>query len=369
MKHANLNDFLTHTKNEYSDQKAVTVIMGNEASDLDSMASSISYAYLLNEVASDDSRQFVPVMNIPRNDFKLRTEAVYLFDAAGVDLDQVLFMDDIDVTKLQANQDTKVIMMDHNRLSKAWSAFEKQVDGILDHHANEEMYDYCQNKTIEPVGSCITLVAEQYFNQQPQMVDEKVATLMLGTILLDTVNMDPKAERVTPKDEKYARQLLEVVSLSQQELFDKVQAEKFNCSNLDTPDLLRKDYKEWQLGDVKCGIGSVLLSCEEWFKKDQDIAGQCQAYAKQQNLDVLFVMVAYTNPGFQRELGLFSANKDLYDRTLNYLQSEDLGLQLKDIPLQGQKEHPDLNLSFFSQGHLGYSRKKLQPKLNDFYTK
>jgi hypothetical protein len=60
---------------------------GNEASDLDSMVSSCLLAFLrsldpLPSSAASSTEIYVPVMNIPRQDLSLRTEAVWLFAKA-----------------------------------------------------------------------------------------------------------------------------------------------------------------------------------------------------------------------------------------------------------------------------------------------
>ncbi len=75
-----LNDFLHAAKASLEMSRSVRVILGNEASDLDSMASSVAYAYLLSNDRVSPEETVLPVMNIPRDDFRLRTEAVYLFN-------------------------------------------------------------------------------------------------------------------------------------------------------------------------------------------------------------------------------------------------------------------------------------------------
>ena len=66
------------------------IVIGNEAADLDSMASSIAYGYLLG--MQDPRVMVLPVMPIPRADFILRTEAVYVFKEATTDLNEVVFL-------------------------------------------------------------------------------------------------------------------------------------------------------------------------------------------------------------------------------------------------------------------------------------
>lgn len=63
------------------------------------------------------------------------------------------------------------------------------------------------SKTIEPVGSCSTLIAEKILQIAPEILDEQVTSLLLAAILLDTVNLDPRAGRKTDKDVQVVEQL------------------------------------------------------------------------------------------------------------------------------------------------------------------
>ena len=359
-----LNEYLKDLKGKLNTNQAWQNVIGNEASDLDSMASSETYAYWLSK-NKESSTTYLPVMNIPRADFKLRTEAVYLFNKAGVDLDNLVFTDEIDLNALNNQGQTKFILMDHNKLASNHTSFADNVVEVLDHHADENLYNNAQ-KVIELVGSTTTLVCERIIQNNPELLKEDVCSLLLGTILLDTVNLDPEAERVTPKDDEMAHKLMEVCSMSQQDLFDKVQFEKFNVASLDTVDLLRKDYKEWQLGNVKCGISSVLLSVNQWDNKDKELKKEFSSYCKSRKLDVLFAMNAYTDPDFHRELVVYSPNSEVFNKTLDFLNETNLNLESINLP--NQKTDADGQVTYFKQGHLGMSRKKLQPLLNEFYT-
>ncbi len=72
-----LNQYLLESKTDINYKSIDHLVMGNEAADLDSMASAIAYAYLM--AAKESDKTIVPVMPIPRADFKPRTEAVYVF--------------------------------------------------------------------------------------------------------------------------------------------------------------------------------------------------------------------------------------------------------------------------------------------------
>lgn len=355
----NMKSFINDFRSVLKENNPLTIVMGNEAADLDSMASALSYAWYLKINNSDETP--CPLINIPRADFKLRTEAVYLFEEAGVDVDKLIFIDDLNLQDLKDKGLLKLILVDHNKLGSSQSGLEPNVTAILDHHADEESYPKMAMTDIRPVGSCATIVAQAFLKTSPKALDKSLGTLLLGTILLDTVNLDPDAGRVTEDDSSAAAQLIKVCALDQKVLFDKLQFEKFNVASLGSYDLLRKDYKEWELGPVKCGIGAVLQPIEKWAEKDPDLGMACEAYVKERDLQVLFAMNAFTNPGFTREMVVCIPDTALRNKALTWLEASDLGLERLNITASGSC------CVYFKQANLGISRKKLQPLLKEFF--
>lgn len=356
-----MKSYLKGLKTNFSYEKAVTIIMGNEAADLDSMVSAVAYAWYLN--LKDSSINPFPLINIPRADFKLRTEAVYLFKEAGIDVDLLLFSEDVDLKKLDDIGNLSLILVDHNKIAVNQANYEHSIKEILDHHADEKNYPKNTLTDIRPVGSTTTIISELFIRNQKDKITQPLATLLVGTILLDTVNLSKEAGRVTDDDISIVEEMQKVVKLNIAELFDKLQFEKFNVSSLGSYDLLRKDYKEWQMGKLKCGIGAVLQPIEDWIKKDPNVEDACAKFAKEKNLDVLFAMNAFTNPDFTRQLVLFVPNADLRENTRQFLEKSNLGL----TPIATGASKAKVCL-FYNQANLGISRKKLQPMLNDFFS-
>ncbi len=126
-----LNRYLIDAKTDINYKSIDTLVMGNEACDLDSMASALAYAYVLS--CSDKEKNIVPLMPIIRGDFKLRTEAVYVFDQAGIDLSNVVFLDDINLERLMEKVKC-LALVDHNKLSAPCEPYGNKVAIILDHH-------------------------------------------------------------------------------------------------------------------------------------------------------------------------------------------------------------------------------------------
>ena len=357
-----VNQFLSSSRAALGSAKNVQCVMGNEAADLDSMASSVMYAYFnAQNAGTAGDTVFVPVINVPREDFKLRTEAVYLFKEAGIDIGLLLFMDEVDLGALKAKGRLMLTLVDHNKLA----SFQEQLAGcvveIIDHHKDEGLFTGASTRIIEPVGSAATLVAEALLAKGNQRLEQGSATLLLGTILLDTVNLDPEAKRATPKDQQVVEQLLKSTGADRKGLFDMLQKEKFNVSALDTSDLLRKDYKEWKFGKIQVGISSVLLPIADWLVKDTKLSSSLDKYAKARKLDVLIAMNAYTEPQFTRELVVFCPDASLRGKLLSFLSGSDLGL----APMAASTV--DKATALFAQANQSYSRKKLQPLIDGFF--
>ncbi len=362
-KRLTLNSYLAETKNNITQYGSKQIVIGNEAADLDSMVSSIVHAYYLACKNRATNHYVAPIMPIPREDFKLRPEAVYVFAKAGIKLNDVLFFDEVDFPELMKG-DARIVLVDHNKLSVSLEKYGYKVVGILDHHKDEKLYSHAPQKVIVPVGSTATLVAEELLATASDLIDINIAMLLIGTILLDTVNLDVEAGRVTPKDVRIVAELLKNFPIEQSEYFENIQREKFNVANLTTTDLLRKDYKEWNFGTVSCGIASVLLSVEQWGEKDNHLCQKFAAYAKTMSLDILLAMNAYKDPAFKRDIVLFCKYAATHDDVVIFLQQQ--GLELRELEMKDQETCTSGKISYYSQGNLGISRKKLQPMLDLF---
>lgn len=69
-------------------------------------------------------------------------------------------------------------------------------------------------KTIKKVGSNSTLVANQILDQNSKETDENLFYILLAAILLDTVDLQPKYEKVTPLDSQTVDRILSILGIS-----------------------------------------------------------------------------------------------------------------------------------------------------------
>ena len=60
---------------------------------------------------------FIPVMSIPRADFRLRTETSALLELLGLDTPALIFGDEVDLITLHATDRLRLTLTEHNQLA------------------------------------------------------------------------------------------------------------------------------------------------------------------------------------------------------------------------------------------------------------
>ena len=146
-------------------------VIGNESADLDSIISSISYAYLLcQEDTSSQAGLYIPLMNIHREEIALRKDILYLFQLFGISVDDLLFLDDnVPLNRLFEQKRLRLNLVDHNVLRPRQEHLSDAIERIVDHHIDENInYPLItnENKLIAIVGSNATLIAEKIFTSE-----------------------------------------------------------------------------------------------------------------------------------------------------------------------------------------------------------
>lgn len=73
--------------------KPLTIVIGNESCDLDSAVCAIALAYFYESNSINlqcSPRSVIPVMNISRENFPLKTEVIYFMNKHGIDIDDLI---------------------------------------------------------------------------------------------------------------------------------------------------------------------------------------------------------------------------------------------------------------------------------------
>ncbi|OXB72331.1 UNVERIFIED_CONTAM: hypothetical protein H355_015630 [Colinus virginianus] len=352
-------------------RQEVHVVMGNEACDLDSTVSALALAFFLAETSAPPKAAFIPVLNIPRSDFALRTETTFLLRERGIPDSSLIFRDEIDLAGLHRAGLLSLTLVDHHVLpgaltvpvssASADAALEEAVVDVLDHRPLEREWAPSCQLTVELVGSCATLVTERIAQGPPGVLDRTTAALLHGTILLDSINLSPAGGKVTPRD-------VACVSLLESRfpelpdhdsVYGALQAAKFDVSGLTTEQMLRKDLKTVSGDGHVLAISGIYMDIELFLRRPgvlQDLAAFCCS----RGYSALVAMTVSFNERHEptRQLAVYSQHEALRSTLCRALEEATTpALHLQALP------SPWPCVSAYAQGNALASRKKVLPVL------
>ncbi|KAG8727338.1 hypothetical protein FRC11_013462 [Ceratobasidium sp. 423] len=174
-----------------------SLVMGNEAGDLDSLTSAIAWAFYLAHENMDETnlkgkkgknhnpkeRPVVPLLQTEEDAIDLRPEnklALREYGNMRRGHADILTIDELPLPPSEiAPYLDGIYLVDHNRLRSDWGeAGTKAVKGILDHHNDLGLHPDAKPRVIEPTGSCASLVVHEILqlwdkDKEDQVYDEQ----------------------------------------------------------------------------------------------------------------------------------------------------------------------------------------------------
>lgn len=319
-----------------------------------------------------------------------RNEVKLLLHRIEMDLNELICSEDVNLAELSKNCELDLTLVDHNILDSKLDRFSGKVVEIIDHHVDGGKYEWLtsekRNIAFDEltgralVGSTCTLIAERF--SETLRSEPDIATLLLGVIALDTINMDSAAGIGTARDAEALRQLRLISPQNQDELFETLRGAKLDplfWRNLTAAEVLRIDYKafhspsmrEHDVGDI--GIATALQPVREFLTK-KDVFPAMEATLHAQNLSVLVVMSFVHHPVPTREMLVYTHDKDLYEALLVYLHNDGKGgedqhdLRCVVIDVDPALSLPrGASLAVMAQQNAKASRKQVAPILLNFF--
>merc|ERR1719186_159108 len=338
------------------DTKEVTVVLGNEACDLDSGVSALVYGFFLHSIRPHLT--VLPVLNIVSEDFVLKTELVHCLGEAGIKEEDLCFRDTLDLEGL--GDKVSVILVDHNALADKDMFLDDKVVGVIDHHVKEREGD---NVVIELVGSCATLVAEKIFEENEVTNickdDETALSLLHKTILLDTVCLDEEAKRVTPKDIQMIETIEKIIgNKNRKEIFDNIWEAKQKVNHLTPHQLLRRDLKivSNPKKNLKVAISSVPMPASTFIQ----LAGFKEDLLKFSRGEFICIVmgIIITEGKVTRDIFISSGVSGWKDIFKDLIEATEPNLELEKVSLD--QDIQDCG-NLFKQKNSAASRKQILP--------
>ncbi|CUA71611.1 hypothetical protein RSOLAG22IIIB_09701 [Rhizoctonia solani] len=335
-----------------------SIVMGNEAGDLDSLTSAIAWAFYLAHENMDDKnlkgkkgkhhnpkeRPVVPLLQTEEDAIDLRPEnklALREYGNMRRGHADILTIDELPLPPEEiAPYLDAIYLVDHNRLRSDWGeAGAKAVKGVLDHHNDLGLYPDAKPRVIEPTGSCASLVVheilqlwdkdkeDQVYNERecvdktslkqkshPTDIPTELADLLLSVIALDTDDF----HRGNGRDLHASKAVWRWSSFcggneDRDEVMDRLDKElgtaKKDLRHLNVRDLLRRDWK----GDIipapnasapalHLGIASIPVSMRDQISRIGNHTPAAwfeteKAWTKEIYADVSLALTSYREGG------------------------------------------------------------------------
>ena len=365
---------------------------------------------------------YVPVLNIPASDLRIRPEFTALFRHANISAAHLITRDDLPpfdlIEKILEPANTRWILVDHNKLQeKLHSIYSTRVCGVIDHHDEEHAVSQTTDpepRVIEKCGSCTSLVLRTLLSiwyevsntlsssdaskaQGDLLVDERrtwdaqVAKMALASILIDTANLTAEG-KVEQTDRQAVKCLESMILLSPEDakawdrtqFYEEIDKAKKDISGLEFDELLRKDYKEWTENATKLGVSSVLGPLEFVVSKAQkrnENHSETSAFTKSiddfmasRSLSLFAIMTISKSAKTQlrRELFLHANSSKSIKAVFKFSESSTSELGLEDLEIAGisskdntpslETESPGVS-KLWLQNDVSKSRKQVAPLL------
>lgn len=363
------------------------VVMGNEASDADSIVSSLCYAYLLAQrhATAHPDNLYVPIMPITASEFQMRRETVLLTEIAGIRSADIIFSDEVDLHSYHGIGKLEITLTDHNYIRSELQPLEEAVVEIIDHHEDLGRHPgvvgearkiaFADGKAT--VASACTQIAEEYLGAAGPAVDSAAATLLLAVIALDSANFDEAAGKVTSRDVAAADALKPFITeYPPDNLYPVLQAAKRDLSfwgGIPVADCLKYDFKlfkagEGRAGELRLGMSSMLEPMSTVMEKPGFLEA-VNSFYQDRHLDVIIIMTSQFEPEKRRQIFIYSAEAALVAGLSRHLAADAvaaLGLRgpgpLPPSPPGGGGEGDgEARMASFEQENVKASRKQVAP--------
>lgn len=156
----------------------------------------------------------------------------------------------------------KVILMDHNEKAQSVNGIEEaDIIEIVDHH---RVADIQTGKPIsfrnEPVGSTATIVSNIYIDSGIRP-SKSIAGILCAAIISDTINF--KSPTCTYVDKITAERLSEISGININEFATLMFRAGTSLEGKTPEEIFYQDYKDFNLGKYKIGIGQIITSYTE----------------------------------------------------------------------------------------------------------
>lgn len=253
------------------------LIIGHKNPDTDSVVAALAYAELKNQLDRENSYKAAACG-------ALNNETKFILDYFKIT--PPLIIEDL------SNWTGKIILLDHTEISQSPKGLNTdEIIEILDHHRLGGLQTTNQVfARIEPLGATSTIVAK-IFKEKEILPDQKIAQLLIAGIISDTLFL--QGPTTTKEDKDTLEKLNQIAQIDNlEDLANKMFEAKSDLSNMPISEVLTKDYKEFDFGTKKVGIGVCeTVKPESVLKFKKELIEELKKLKEKDSLDLIYFMV------------------------------------------------------------------------------
>ena len=253
------------------------IVFGHAAPDTDSIASAISYAYLLNQTGHEATAY---ALGAPTE------ETAFALDAFKVEAPKV-----IEKAGDVCDQDTMLVLVDHNEAQQSLvDRGDYKILSVVDHHriANFETADPL-NYRAEAVG-CTGTIIYKMFNEQGVAMPKEIAGLLLSAVVSDTLLM--KSPTCTLEDEAAITALAALAGVDYKTYGLDLLKAGTNLAAKTAAELLTLDAKSFPMADSTVRVAQVNTVDEaDVLARKAEIEALMQADCDKEGYDLFLLMI------------------------------------------------------------------------------
>ena len=264
-------------------QEPPVYVIGHRSPDSDTTCSAIAYARLLNMLGYPAE----PALN-----GRVNHETAFILQTAGVEVPQVL----------EDASGKSIFMVDHSEFAQGTEGLvDAHIVGILDHHGVGSVLTGQQLiYEAKPIGATATIVWLDYLNYGVE-IDKPTATVLLGAILSDTMNLT--SSTMTEADKQAVVDLAQIAEIGDVNAFYlQMHAAALSYEGMTDEEIIFSDYKEYEVGSVKFGIGLVNAIDEDTARALAERVKEALPHAFETvKVDLLYVCVGVREGGVKTD--------------------------------------------------------------------
>lgn len=250
-----------------------TYVFGHTNPDSDSIVGAIALSYLKNKLGED---------TIPTRQGKISPETQFILDKFNGTLpelktsyagEEVYILDFSD--KAQAPEDIA----------------EATIVGIIDHHKLGDLTtDTPLECWIRPVG-CSNTIIKEMFDYHEVEIPKDIAGMMLCAILSDTVIF--KSPTCTKMDTRICKQLAAIAGVEDYKALGmEMFIVKSAVQGASPRDLTTRDYKKFDMGETKVGVGQLeVVDLSVFDTMKEDLFADLKELKKDDNLHTCMLLL------------------------------------------------------------------------------